>query len=228
MSDEPASLLTKNQRERVADGFESVQGAKRRRDRQRVRRRVAAGVEDFSYLLDYPDDQLAAAFDDRDDEAVERALSEMRIVSERIRLVHGLDQEDLVAQARERLRETDADERTLETVELWTREEIEAGVAAELEAEYEPSAWKRRSELALKLGAILTLPGVLLVPVPFGAVPRAIDGAFAFVALVFGGPALAFGLSILLARSFKYDLVPAIRRLADDPAGTVRTLWNRL
>ncbi|MFC7078253.1 hypothetical protein [Haloarcula halophila] len=128
MSDEPASLLTKNQRERVADGFESVQGAKRRRDRQRVRRRVAAGVEDFGYLLDYPDDQLAAAFDDRDDEAVERALAEMRIVSERIRLVHGLDQEDVVAQARERLRETDTDERTLETVELWTREEVKAGL----------------------------------------------------------------------------------------------------
>lgn len=228
MSDEPASLLTKNQRELVADGFESVQGAKRRRDRQRVRRRVATGVEDFGYLLSYPDDQLAAAFDDHDDEAVKRALAEMRIMNERIRLVHSLDQEDVVAQARERLGETDVDERTIKSIELWTREEVESGVAAELKAEYEPSAWKRRSELALKVGTVLALPGLLLIPVPFGAVPRAVDGAFAFVALVFGGPALAFGLSILLARSVKYDLVPVMRRFADDPAGTVWELWNRL
>jgi hypothetical protein len=228
MSDEPASLLTKTQRERVADGFESVQGAKRRRDRQRVRERVATGVEDFGYLVEYPDEQLAAAFDDRDDEAVERALAEMRVVSERIRLVHDLDRDDVVARARERLRETDADERTLGAVELWTREEVEAAVAAELAAEHEPSAWKRRSELALKIGTVLALPGVLLVPVPFGAVPRAVDGALAFVALAFGGPTLAFGLSILLARSVKYDIVPALREFADDPTGTVRTLWNRL
>jgi hypothetical protein len=224
MSDEPASLLTKTQRERVADGFESVKGAKRRRDRQRVRERVAAGVEDFGYLVEYPDEQLEAAFDDRDDEAVERALAEIRVVSERIRLVHDLDRDDVVARARERLREADADERTLNAVELWTREEVEAAVAAE----HEPSAWKRRSELALKVGTVLALPGILLVPVPFGAVPPAIDGALAFVALAFGGPTLAFGLSVLLARSVKYDIVPALRGFADDPTGTVRTLWSRL
>jgi hypothetical protein len=228
VSDEPASLLTKTQRERIADGFQSVEGAKRRRDRQRIRRRVAAGIGDFEYLVEYPDEQLAAAFDDRDDEAVERALAEMRIVGERIRLVHDLDREAVVARAQDRLRETDADEGTLEAVELWTREEVERTVAAELAAEHEPSAWKRRSELALKIGTVLALPGVLLVPVPFGAVPPAIDGAVVFVALVFGGPALAFGLSVLLARSLKYDLVPALRGFVDDPGGTVRAIWNRL
>jgi hypothetical protein len=228
MSDEPPSLLTKTQRKRIADGFRSVEGAKRRRDRQRVRQRVAAGIEDFGYLVDYPDEQLEAAFDDHDDEAVERALAEMRIVSERVRLVHDLDRDDLVVQARERLRETDADERTLGAVELWTREEVETAVAADLRAEHEPSVWKLRSELALKLGSALVLPGVLLIPIPFGAVPPAVDGALAFIALAFGGPTLAFGLSILLARGVKYDLVPALREFADDPTGTVQSLWSRL
>jgi hypothetical protein len=59
-------------------------------------------------------------------------------------------------------------------------------------------------------------------------VPTAIDGALAFVALAFGGPLLAFGLSVLLARSVKHDLAPALRALADDPSGTVRRLWDRL
>jgi hypothetical protein len=59
-------------------------------------------------------------------------------------------------------------------------------------------------------------------------VPPAVDGALAFIALAFGGPTLAFGLSILLARGVKYDLVPALREFADDPTGTVRALWSRL
>lgn len=228
VSDEPASLLTKTQRERIADGFQSVEGAKRRRDRQRVRERVATGVEDFGYLVEYPDRELESAFDDRDDEATERALAEMWIVNERIRLVHDLDREDVIARARARLQEADVDERTLGAVELWTREEVERAVAAELAAEYEPSVWKRRSELALKIGTVLALPGVSLIPVPFGAVPPAIDGALAFVALVFGGPTLAFGLGVLLTRSVKYDLLPSLRGFVDDPAGTIRSLWNRL
>ena len=44
MSDKPAALLTKTQRDRVDNDFQSVDGAKRRRDQQRIRRRVAAGV----------------------------------------------------------------------------------------------------------------------------------------------------------------------------------------
>jgi hypothetical protein len=228
MSDEPASLLTKTQRERIANGFRSVTGAKRRRDRQRIRERVAAGVRDFQYLVDYPDEQLAAAFEDADGEAVARALADARVVNERIRLLHDVDREAVVARARDRLRAAETDDGSLSRVELRTRAEIEAAVAAELEAEYEPSVWQYRSEVALKLGSALALPGVLLIPVPFGAVPTAIDGALAFVALAFGGPLLAFGLSVLLARSVKHDLAPALRALADDPSGTVRRLWDRL
>ena len=228
MSDKPASLLTKSQRERVAEGFRSLDGAKRRRDRQRVRERVAAGVDDFGHLVEYPDDQLETAFDDHDDDEVERALADVRLVNGRIRLLRGIGRDAVVTRVRDRLRTVEADERTLSAVDLRTREEVTREVRAELEAEYEPDGWKRRSDLALKLGTLLALPEVLLVPVPFGTVPPAVDGAVVFVALVFGGPALAFVLAVVAARTIKHDLVPALRSIADDPVGAVRRAWNRL
>lgn len=230
MADDPASLLTNTQRDRVPENFDDVDGAKRRRGRQRVRQRLSAGVRDFDHLVAYPDDELAAAFESCDEETVERSLAAMLLVHERLRQIHGLERATVIERARERVDEVDTEreERTLESFDLQTREEVESAVAAELAAADEPSAWKRRSELALKIGTALALPGVLLVPVPFGTVPPRVDGAVVFVSLVFGGSALAVGLSILAARSVKYDLVPALREFADDPAAALRSVWKRI
>ena len=105
-------------------------------------------------------------------------------------------------------------------------EEIRSAVMVELELEYVPDDWKRRSELALKIGIPLTLSDVSLIPIPYGAVPLAIDGALVFVALFFGGPPLAFGLGTLLLRSIRDDLLPGLRAFGGDPIGTVRRMWN--
>mgnify|MGYP007099780690 FL=1 len=225
MSDKPAALLTKTQRNRMENGFQSVDGAKRRRDRQRIRRRVAAGVDDFAHLVEYPDDQLEAAFDSYDDEHVVRALAYMRVVSERVRLLHGIERDAVLRRARTRTRTAEGD-RTVSDLEFRTDKETRSAVRAELEAEYAPDDWKRRSELALKIGSLLALPGVSLIPVPYGVVPLAIDGALVFVALFFGGPLLAFGLGILLLRSIRDQITPGLRAFGADPIGTVRRMWN--
>jgi hypothetical protein len=228
MSDKPAALLTKTQRNRVENGFESVDGAKRRRDQQRIRRRIAAGVDDFTHLVAYPDDQLEAAFDSHDDGHLVRALADMRVVSERVRLSHGIERDAVLRRAQTRTRTVECGDRTVSDLEFRTEAEIRSGVRAELEAEYAPDDWQRRSELALKLGSLLALPGVSLIPIPYGAVPLAIDGALVFVALFFGGPLLAFGLGILLLRSVRDDLIPGLRAFGADPIGTMRRLWNDL
>jgi hypothetical protein len=226
MSDKPAALLTKTQRNRMENGFQSVDGAKRRRDRQRIRRRVAAGVDDFAHLVEYPDDQLEAAFDSYDDEHLVRALADMRVVSERVRLLHGIERDAVLRRARTRTRTAERGERTVSNLEFRTDQETRSAVRAELEAEYAPDDWKRRSELALKIGSLLALPGVSLIPVPYGVVPLAIDGALVFVALFFGGPLLAFGLGILLLRSIRDQITPGLRAFGADPIGTVRRMWN--
>ena len=228
MSDKPAALLTKTQRDRVTNGFESVDGAKRRRDQQRIRRRVAAGIDDFAHLVEYPDDQLEAAFASDDDEHLVRALADMRVVSGRVRLLHGIERDAVLRRARTRTRTAERGNRTLSELEFRTDEEVRSELEAELEAEYAPDAWKRRSELALKTGSLLALPGVALIPTPYGAVPLAIDGALTFVALVFAGPLLAFGLGILLLRSIRDDIIPGLRAVGTDPIGAVRRIWEEL
>jgi len=228
MSDDPASLLTKTQRDRIRNEFQSVDGAKRRRDRQRIRRRVAAGIDDFGYLSEYPDDQLEGAFESYDDDHLVRALGDMRVVTERLRLLHDVEREEVIEQARSRAQAADCSDHTVSELEFQTKDEIRNAVAADLEAEYEPDVWKRRSELALKAGTILSFPGVSVIPLPYGAVPLAIDGALVFVALVFGGPLLSFGLGILLLRGIRDDIVPWMRTFSSNPVGTVRRMWNRL
>jgi hypothetical protein len=228
MSDKPAALLTKTQRNRVENGFQSVDGAKRRRDQQRIRRRVAAGVDDFTHLVAYPDDQLEAAFDSHDDDHLLEALADIRVVSERVRLLHDIERDAVLRQARTRTQTVEEGDRTVSDLEIRTDEEIRSDVRAELEAEYAPDDWKQRSELALKIGSLLALPGVSLIPIPYGAVPLTIDGALTFVALLFGGPLLAFGLGILLLRSVRDDIIPGLRAFGTDPIGTMRRLWNGL
>jgi hypothetical protein len=152
----------------------------------------------------------------------------MRIVSERVRLLHGIEHSAVLRRAQTRTQAVDRSDRTFSELDFRTHDEIRSAVTAELKAEYEPDDWKRRSELALKIGTLLGLPGVLLIPLPYGTVPLAIDGALAFVALVFAGPLLAFGLGILLLRTIRDDIVSGVRALGSDPVGTVRRLWNEI
>jgi len=133
-----------------------------------IRRRVAAGVDDFAHLVEYPDDQLEAAFDSYDDEHLVRALADMQVVSERVRLLHGIERDVVLRRARTRTQTGERGERPVPDLEFRTDEEIRSAVRAELESEYAPDDWKRRSELALKIGSLLALPGVSPDPVRGG------------------------------------------------------------
>jgi len=152
----------------------------------------------------------------------------MRVVSERVRLLQGIDRDAVLRRARTRTQTSERGERPVSDLEFPTDEEVRSAVRAELESEYAPDDLKRRSELALKIGSLLALPGVSLIPIPYGAVPLAIDGALVFVALFFGGPLLAFGLGILLLRSLRDEVIPGLRAFGADPLGTVRRMWNDL
>jgi len=222
MSDKPASLLTKRQRDRVDGDFESVTGAKRRRERQRVRKRIVAGAEDFRHLTDYPDNELRAAFELLEDDDVITTLADARLFTERVRLLHGITETELTDRARTRRDRIDGGPQSLSRADPGqhtTNPADDEGTAR--------SAWDRRSETALKLGAALALPGVSLVPVPFGVVPPAVDGVLAFVALAFGSPLIAFGLLVLLAQAVKYDVVPAVRAFSAAPRETLEHVWSR-
>jgi len=67
MSADTASLLTKTQRRRIANGFDDLDDDARSRDERRIRERFAAGLHDLSRLRDYPDEQLALAVEDFDE-----------------------------------------------------------------------------------------------------------------------------------------------------------------
>jgi hypothetical protein len=103
VSDRSASILTKTQRRRLANDFEEVDGTKRRRDRQKIRDRVAAGLTDFEYLVDYPDEQLELALDDLDDEEIAAILADTHVLAERIRLLRDIDEDVIRCRAEHRI-----------------------------------------------------------------------------------------------------------------------------
>ncbi|NLV09296.1 ABC transporter permease [Halomicrobium mukohataei] len=224
MADRVSSLLTRTQRERVRTDFADVEQAKRRRDQRKIRSRVAAGVEDFELLVDYPDRQFELAFEDHSDELLEARLADAYLTVERCRAINDVDRDDLLERAQQRRRAVETDETpSLEALSIQTSEQRRQRVAADLAESYRPSRWKRLSDALLKIGlALIAFVSVLAVIVPeftngFGSVPG-----------IVGAGVLAGGLGIVGLRAVKYDLLPAVLALADDPAGTVQSAWNRL
>ncbi|MFC6973582.1 ABC transporter permease [Halomicroarcula sp. GCM10025709] len=158
--DKPASLLTKTQRSRIREAFAEQDEHQRRRDQRQIRERVRAGVTDFEVLADYPDRQFELAFDDLDEEALTAALADARLVTERLRSLHGVDRQAVVDRASDRanaVSQTLDDTESLDGVELVPaatyRQQGRAAAAAE-----HGNRWDERADGLLKTAAVAALP----------------------------------------------------------------------
>lgn len=228
MDDRPSSLLTPTQRERIADEFDAVDDAKQRRDERKIRRRIAGGLRDYELLADYPDHQFELTFADRDPETLRRELADAHRTLEHIRVVHEIDRDTVVETARERERAAadgatedrsdSPDDLALRTRADWRRE-----LEAEIAEQYRPTRWRRLSDALLKLGtALLVVVSMMAV-----VLPGFTNGPGATVGIV-GAGVLFGGLVIVGLRSVKYDLLPAVRAIRDDPRDAVQRVWERV
>lgn len=228
VSDRPASLLTKTQRQRLAERFEDVDGAKRRRDERQIRERVAAGLADFEHLVDYPDDQLELALDDVDDEALRRRLAELAVVADRIRSTRDVELDDVLETATALAEESEA----TDPDELALAARTSAPAAGEGAATAgAASPWLLRAETALQLALVLLAVTVLVqlaVPGALYGPQRGLLPVFAVFTLSFGVLSLLAGLGVVALRGLKHDVVPVAATLAEDPVGAARTVWQRL
>jgi hypothetical protein len=225
VSEKPASLLTKTQRRRLANDFEEVDGAKRRRDQRQIRERVATGVQDFEHLVDYPDDQLELAVEALDEPEVTRALAELAVVAERVRDLRDVERSAVVEAAREV-----ADDSATTAPDRLQFAAPDADDGASVDGRT-ATPWLFRAERLFQFGlAALALTVVVAVLVP-GAVMgpegglAALFGAFTLLCTLFG---FVGGLVVVVLRSVKHDVAPVVVTLADDPVGAVRAAWQRL
>lgn len=219
VTDRPSSLLTPTQRDRLGRGFDDVDTAKRRRDQQRIRQRLDASIEDYELLAGLPDRQFELTFNDRQEDDIRRGLADAYRTLERIRTVHELDRDKILQLARERDRDrADDSALTLRTRADWRRE-FEDEIASQLQ----PTRWKRLSDVLLKIGL------ALLVFVSFLAViaPDFTNGLGSIPGIV-GASVLVVGLLIVGLRSVKYDIVPMVRALYEDPRGYLRSAWDQM
>ncbi|WP_128476013.1 ABC transporter permease [Halorussus pelagicus] len=225
MADEPASLLTETQRRRVHDDFAESAPAKRRRDQRKIRSRVAAGMDDFRLLANYPDRQFELAFEEVSDEELARTLADARLTVERVRELHHIDPDEVAELAADRRRELVGEEtRSLDALEFRTTEQQRRETEAAVADGMEPTRWKRLADGLLKLGLLFLVPASLLAVVA----PELANGPAGGVPGVVGGVALVTGLAIVGFRAVKHDVMPAVRRLRSDPRGLVSDLWNQI
>lgn len=211
MADKPASLLTKTQRKRLGEDFEGIGGAKRRRDQRQIRERLAAGLSDVSYFLDYPRDQIDTALSDDDSGEVARSVADLRLFAERVRQTRDIDESAVARAASER--DTDV---TLPEAPTSTK------MGGNVSDRY--TVWHRRAERLLLVGTgflLLALAVTILAP---DAASGPVGGIPAVIAIV----TLPAGLLIVTVRCLKHDLVPVIRALAADPSAPLRRLWSDL
>jgi len=223
MPDSAPSLLTRTQRDRVQSDFEDVASAKQRRDERKIRERVAAGIDDFELLADYPDRQFELAFEGRSEDELQTRLADVYLVVERIRALHNVDRDAMIETARERRRSmANESAKSLENVQLRTRDDWRRTFESELAAEYRASRWKRLSDALLKIGLGLVVVVSLLAVVA----PDFTNGVGSLPGIV-GAGMLAGGLGIVGVRAVKYDLLPAVRQFVSDPTGALRDVWNQ-
>jgi hypothetical protein len=205
---------------------------KTRRDQQRIRKRIAAGTEDFSLLVNYPDNQLQMAFDDYSDGELLDALADGQLVLERIRENRDLDRERVVRRTRERIlneAENTDEVATLDRLRFETPSEQRHRLKGELQEQLGPSLWGRRANRLLRFAAGVLLPVFLmwLLDQTIGTTLLG-DYQMFWVGLVYAGvPAVSGALTIKLAQMMKYDIIPAIHTLADDPETALSMLYDR-
>lgn len=151
MGERSASLLTKKQRQRLQNEFESVDADAKQRDQQLIRQRIRAGLLDFRLLATYPDSQYDLAFNDISEEELRMVLADTYLAVERLRALHQYDQDQLVLEARNRAESVamEADDvSSLEQLALRTETEVRQQTEKRLGV----SRWVRRARTGIVLG----------------------------------------------------------------------------
>jgi hypothetical protein len=162
MGKRSASLLTKTQRQRLRNEFESVDADAKQRDQQLIRQRLHAGLLDFRLLATYPDSQYDLAVTDVSEEELRLALADTYLAVERLRALHQYDQDQLILDARRRAETVAAeadDVRSLDRLALRTETEVRQQTAERLGV----SRWVRRA----RNGIVLAGCGLFVAVVSF-------------------------------------------------------------
>jgi hypothetical protein len=234
MAGKSASLLTQTQRNRIQDDFEELTEEKQRRDQQRIRERVRAGLADFQLLADYPDRQFALAFDDTSEEELQDALADTTIVIERLCELHGIERAQIIDEARthaETFSETSVEVGSLGSIDLRTDDEIQRQAETEVEERLGTSIWDKRADRLAKLAASTFIP-VALIGAYSAYINEVIDAspvAFPYLILLYLLAASLIGwLLITAAQTVKYDLAPALAKLNRNPKAVVRETLTKI
>jgi hypothetical protein len=227
MASESAALLTKTQRRRIRDRFSELDGAQTRRDRQRIRERVAAGVGDLDLLAGYPDEQLELAFDDRPDEDLVDDLAAGHLVLERVREIRGLDRGRIVRRAGKRARSETA---SPDGDDLASLEGLPVETSDERRERDRPSAWERRATRLRRVALGVLVPATLLWGIdrlPWTGATPILDPLWVVLFGVVASLAAAV-VAIRCVRLLKYALVSPVRTVAADPEAAIKELYERV
>lgn len=218
MPADTASLLTQTQRERIEEDFEGLSAGETSRDQARIRTRLAAGLQDFERLATYPDDQLELALSSYGDDETIEALANGRILLDRLTTVKDIEREQVTRRANDRLETIDKTDENLTLRDISfepasdTRERIETEIAS-------TNRLERYTDRLLRTAAWSFLPIVAMWLFDTVLDTNLLsDLVYIFGILVYiGGFATFCGLSIKLLQAVKYDVLPLVQSLPDDP-----------
>lgn len=232
MAGKSASLLTQTQRNRIQDDFEELTEEKRRRDQQRIRKRIRSGLADFHLLADHPDRQFELAFDDISEDELQAALADTTIVVERLRELHDIDRAELIKEVRshtEGLSDT-ATAGTIEQIDLQTASEVRRQTEADIEERLGTSRWDKRANRLAKLAASVFVP-VALIGMYDAYVAEIVtkdpfEPLYVLFLILLSGSLIGW-LLITAAQTLKYDIIPACVNLVKNPEAVVRGVFTR-
>lgn len=234
MSDRSAAVLTKSQRTRIREEFAGRGDAEARRDRQRIRERLTAGVRDAELLVDYPDREFELAFEDVEDGELRDALVDAAVTIERVRELHDVHRDAFVEAVAERTRELEdgpADDiDSVSDVVVRPPSAIRAETERRVRADLGPDRWDGRANAAFRLGSV-ALAALLFVGLVDSPTATNLLREFNFVVVpTFLVMCASFGvvLGIRGLRALKYDVVPSLHRLVEDPDGVASDVWSAL
>lgn len=223
MTDRSAAVLTKSQRARIREDFAGRGDAEARRDRQRIRKRVAASVRDAELLVDYPDHEFELAFEDLEGDELQDALVDAAVTVERVRALHEIDRDAFVEAVAERTRElavTDAsDLDSVRDVDVRPPSAIRTETAERVRADLGPDRWDRLANKAFRLGSV-ALAALLSIGLVDSPTATNLLLEFNFVVVpTFLVMCASYGavLGIRGLRALKHDVVPAFQRLVEEP-----------
>lgn len=234
MAGKSASLLTKTQRKRIRDEFDDLDEEKQHRDQQRVRKRVRSGLLDFQLLADYPDRQFALMFDDVSEDKLQAALADTTIVVERLCELYDIDREELIEELRAHVEgDSDASEdtETLERIDLRTAAEIRRQTKDELAERFEPGRWDKRANGLMKLGVSTFILIVIIQLIDIFVASNLVRTTLSLPS--WGLTFLLFGsavgwILINTAQSLKYNILPFLVELANNPKVAMRGAFTKL